>query len=347
MWKKPLRTRHVITSSLASGGERTRSTCERDQDRLGPAFGREGFRIQDPLVAGSPIACILLDGKEIHAVRARLLPRSPREGFNYSDRPPDLRFLRPRVRPPSADPGRTSAWVPAPRPLVDDGSHRPERGPVCSRLAPYRRASRAADWRTTSKERVFAMVPHRLGHRLRPLRLTDDDGHRYRLVARAALGPPCRRPRSHHRVDLRARTARPARGRVPAPRWKRLDQPGLVVGWGSGSFDPGPRCRGDRLGEPRTVGDASPDAGQGRGTSVERPLSVRAPPDLWRSDGARRWINDCIRKRLRRGSRVRARRVARDKGEVGGESPPRTILGVLRIRLPDAALHPIMAWAAS
>ncbi len=37
----------------------------------------EGFRIHDSRVAEPPVACALLDGKEIHAFLARLLPRRP------------------------------------------------------------------------------------------------------------------------------------------------------------------------------------------------------------------------------------------------------------------------------
>jgi len=42
------------------------------------ALDPEGFRIPDSRVAEPPVACALLDGKEIHAVLARLLPRWPR-----------------------------------------------------------------------------------------------------------------------------------------------------------------------------------------------------------------------------------------------------------------------------
>ena len=38
------------------------------------------------------------------------------EGFDYSDRPPDLRFLGLRVGQPLADPGRTSVLLRAPSP---------------------------------------------------------------------------------------------------------------------------------------------------------------------------------------------------------------------------------------
>ena len=156
--------------------------------------------------------------------------------------------------------------------------------------------------RSASPPRV-RLVPHRLGHRLRPFpaprSLRDDDVGDV-SSSLVQLSPRRRQPRSRRRVDLRAGAACAARSGIPAPRRERLDHTRVVVGWSSRSLDPGSGRRGDRPVEPRTIGNAAPDPGEGWPPSFERPLSIRASPDLhWRA-GARDRSSDPFRKRLGR-----------------------------------------------